>query len=166
MSGVYKNYDYLIGEIKNNVKVKYILRKNKRAYVVGNCIKCNKERKIPVSDFINNKMYNCYCNNRKYKHDEYYERLYRIYWHMKDRCNNPNNDSYKNYGQKGIKLCCEWEQNFQCFRDWALNNGYSNELTIDRIDSNDDYKPENCRWITLSENVSRSNIENPRIKKH
>ena len=67
---------------------------------------------------------------------------------MMSRCYNENSCNYKWYGGKGIAVCDEWRNDFLNFRDWALENGYSKELTLDRIDGEKDYCPENCRWIT------------------
>ena len=67
---------------------------------------------------------------------------------MMSRCYNKNSWNYKWYGGKGITVCDEWRNDFLNFRDWALENGYSKELTLDRIDGEKDYCPENCRWIT------------------
>lgn len=78
-------------------------------------------------------------------------RLNNIYHSMKNRCNNPNNYKYKNYGARGIKVCDEWSQDFANFYNWAINNGYNDTLTIDRINVNGDYEPKNCQWITLRE---------------
>lgn len=80
------------------------------------------------------------------KHGQWNTRLYRIYYAMKQRCNNPNNANYEYYGGIGIKVCPEWEKDFQNFYDWAVTHGYSDELSIDRINPDGDYEPANCRW--------------------
>jgi hypothetical protein len=90
-------------------------------------------------------------------------RLYKEWWSIKERCYKEYHASYHNYGAKGIRLCDEW-LDFKTFYDWAMANGYSDDLTIDRKDSDGDYSPVNCQWISLKENVAKANKENHRRK--
>lgn len=78
-------------------------------------------------------------------------RLYTIWVCMKQRCTNPQATGYINYGGRGITICAEWLHNFKAFEDWAYSHGYREYLTLDRIDNNKGYGPDNCRWATMKE---------------
>lgn len=86
------------------------------------------------------------------------DRIYNIWCDMKRRCRNPKNKRYNRYGGRGIDICSEWES-FPSFYDWAMTTGYSDQLSIERIDIDKNYTPENCKWIPMSlqqRNTSRS----------
>lgn len=98
-------------------------------------------------------------------------KLFYIYQDMKKRCSVKNHHAYKYYGKRGIKVCDEWANNFMPFYNWATNNGYKEGLTIDRINNNGNYEPNNCRWVTMSiqcKNRRKSDVslgKNPKARK-
>lgn len=94
------------------------------------------------------------------KHGMTHTRLYQCWAYMKNRCTNPNNRFYHRYGGRGIKVCDEW-LDFIPFMKWAFENGYHENLTIDRIDNDGDYCPENCKWSTQKEQaINKAHLPN------
>lgn len=91
------------------------------------------------------------------KHGLHTHKLYSVYHSMLQRCYNPRSQRYKYYGSSGISVCADWREDFLSFYKWALENGYQEGLSIDRVDSSENYCPENCEWVTVSENSRRMN---------
>lgn len=115
--------------------------------------KCGQRKIIRTGDLTGNKTQSCGCLKhsvsikRFYKHGHQKERVYKIWQGMKTRCYNPNRKYYNRYGGRGIKVCQEWLDDFMNFYNWAMNNGYNDKLSIDRINVNGNYEPNNCRWV-------------------
>lgn len=128
---------------------------------------CGKETIVRQDHLKDGSTKSCGCFRREEqshkakKHGQKGTRLYGIWNNMKFRCENPNAESYKDYGGRGIKVCTEWEHDFESFYKWAMNNGYADNLTIDRIDVNGNYEPSNCRWATIF--VQSNNKRNTRF---
>lgn len=159
----------LVGQKFGRLKVlKMNENRSNDGHIMWDCIcSCgNEDLKTIIShDLISGKTKSCGCLNKelKTKHGMYDTRLYRIFKGMQDRCYNPNRQEFKYYGGRGIIICEEWlnEQNgFINFYNWAMENGYSDDLEIDREDTNGNYEPNNCRWVNhiIQMNNTRRNI--------
>lgn len=94
-------------------------------------------------------------------HNKSNTKLYRVWNSMKQRCSNPNDKFYYCYGERGIKVCNDWLNDFEKFYNWAISNGYAENLTIDRIDVNGNYEPSNCRWV---DNKTQQRNRRDRVK--
>jgi hypothetical protein len=92
------------------------------------------------------------------KHGQCYTRLYHIWCSMKRRCYAKEHKEYSNYSGRGIKICDEWINDFDMFSKWAFVNGYADNLTIDRINNDGNYEPNNCQWISLQDNVRKARL--------
>lgn len=137
--------------------------KKKRGCYIWLCkCDCGNEKEVSSSYLLKNSTQSCGClmtkarieNAKKmngFYHGHYNERLYRIYCGMIYRCTKTECKDFKYYGGKGIKVCDEWLNSYECFKEWAFANGYSDELTLDRKDSIKNYEPSNCRWVSMKE---------------
>lgn len=127
---------------------------SKRTYWLCRC-ECGNEEYIEVSRL--KKSHRQYCSRCK-PIPKRRNRLYMIYHAMKQRCYNEKCPNYTRYGACGVKICDEWLRSYAQFESWAISHGYEDTLTIDRIDARKGYAPENCQWISLSENSRKANM--------
>lgn len=157
----------LIGKRFNKLLVLSFDRKDKYNHLYWLCkCDCGNEIIVRGDHITRNEIQSCGCYNaelnikrgkqvgKKTKHNLSKHRLYCIWTGMKTRCYNKKSPNYKWYGAKNILVCNEWKNNFQEFYNWAIENGYKDDLTIDRINTNGNYEPSNCRWV---DNIEQSN---------
>ena len=172
MAGKYKDikgqrFGYLIAVMPT--------KKRSHECVVWLCqCDCGKLTEVKSNDLLRGNTKSCGClqkekarlinlkhgDNRGYKST----RLYRIWRGMKSRCLNPKTHGYCYYGGKGVSIFTRWQNNYIEFKGWALGNGYQDNLIIDRINSDGNYEPNNCQWITKSENSRKACNERHRKK--
>lgn len=120
---------------------------------------CGNE-KIIITQVLGKNTNSCGClqqQNRKeihITHNMTGTRIYNIYRGIKQRCYNTNNQRYNYYGARGIKMCDEWKNDFMVFYNWSMQNNYNDDLSIDRINVDGDYEPNNCRWVNIKKQAN------------
>lgn len=160
---LHKN-DNLVGQKFSRLLVEKLLDYNiyKRTMYLCLC-DCGNRTIVPANALISSKTKSCGCLKReKGRNSDIHKihgdacsdnttRLYKIWTTMKSRCLSPEFAKYKDYGGRGIKICDDWINNYSAFKEWAMNNGYADNLSIDRINNDGNYEPSNCKWSTGKE---------------
>lgn len=158
----------LVGKKFGRLTVIEDVGNDKNGCSLWRCVcECGNETIVVGSQLTYGHTTSCGCRQKEaYKsidnttHGESHTKLYNAWAAMKQRCNNPSSQCWENYGGRGITYCSEWE-NYNVFREWAINNGYNDELTLDREDVNGNYDPNNCRWVPVS--IQNNNKRTNRI---
>lgn len=146
----------------------YRVGQNNKHHSIWHCkCECGKEKDILIDSLRSGRTKSCGClvkqktTERNTIHGFSKTRIYKEWKAMKERCYRMTHQYYNYYGGKGIEVCEEWKNSFKNFYEWAINNGYQDDLTLDRMDNNKDYMPNNCKWSTQIEQANNrtNNIE-------
>ena len=156
------NFIDLTGQKFNHLVVLGISGRTQKGQIIWECkCDCGCITQSVGNNLKNGRKKSCGCmTDRSFnkKHGMTRTRIYSTWLSIKKRCYNPNNKDYYNYGGRGIEMCQEWKSSFVNFYDWAISNGYNDNLTIERKDNNKDYCPDNCKWIPMSEQSGNRRI--------
>ena len=139
------------------ISVEPVVEPGKHKYLIATC-SCGKTKRIRKDHYLSGKSKSCGClrvdvsRENSTKHGENDSDLHKTWVSMRNRTRCETSTSYKHYGGRGIDICAKWEE-FLNFKEWALEHGYRKGLEIDRIDNDEGYYPENCRWVGRSENM-------------
>lgn len=158
-------YNKLIGLKQGNIIITQILRTEKQVGKIWECqCGCGNLFETTTSQLTTKKIKNCPECSKKInkersikqltKHGKHNSRLHSLWQSMISRCTYKGDTNYKFYGARGITVCCEWRNDFMNFYNWAIENSYNDNLSIDRINTDGDYEPLNCRWVAMKEQFS------------
>lgn len=142
----------LIGKKYNRLTIVDIYKNDKKSTTMCIC-KCDCGNKVytRLSRVLNEETVSCFCIRKKYQDRKETDLIYLVWFCMINRCYKKDDKRYVYYGQRGITVCDDWKNSFDNFYIWAKSNGYKKGLSLDRINNNGNYEPNNCRWATKTE---------------